>query len=53
MYYSHGLSLLIRVSLVLGRINLGERWPLLVSIAVILAVLFYMELLIRRTRSLR
>jgi hypothetical protein len=53
MYYSHGLSLLIRVSLVLGRINLAERWPVLVTIVIILAVLLYMELLIRRARGLR
>lgn len=53
MYYSHGLSPLIKVSMVLGGINLAERWPLLVTIAVILAVLLYMEPLIRRSRGLR
>jgi hypothetical protein len=53
MYYSHGLSPLIGVSLVLGRINLAERWPLFITIAVILAVLLYMELLVRRNRGLR
>ena len=46
-----GLSPLVGTSLVFIRINLAERWPLLITIAVILAVLLYMEVLIRRHRG--
>jgi hypothetical protein len=46
-----GSSPLVGTSLVLIRITLAERWPLLVTIAVILAVLLYMEVLIRRHRG--
>ncbi|UCD71055.1 MAG: hypothetical protein JSW70_08630, partial [Syntrophobacterales bacterium] len=50
-----GLSPLVGASLVFARAKLGERWPLLIAIAVITSVLFYMELLIRikRHQSLR
>ncbi len=46
-----GLSPLVGTSLVFIRITLAERWPLLITIAVILAVLLYMEVLIRRHRG--
>jgi len=46
-----GLSPLVGTSLVFIRITLAERWPLLVTIAVILTVLLYMEVLIRRNRG--
>ena len=46
-----GSSPLVGTSLVFIRITLGERWPLLVTMAVILAVLLYMEVLIRRHRG--
>jgi hypothetical protein len=45
-----GLSPLVGASLVFTRLKLAERWPLLITIAVILSVLLYMELLIRKYR---
>lgn len=48
-----GLSPLVGASLVYIRINLVQRWPLLITIAVILSVLLYMEILIRRHRKPR
>ncbi len=47
-----GLLPLAGVRGIFTRINLAERWPLLITIAVILGVLLYMELLVRRHRSL-
>ena len=47
-----GLSPLTGVSLIFAMISQTERWPALVTLAVILAVLLYMELLIRRKRGL-
>ena len=46
-----GSSPLVGTSLVFIRITLADRWPLVVTIAVILAVLLYMEVLIRRHRG--
>ncbi len=46
-----GLSPLVGLGLVLTKVNLAERWLLLIPIAVIISVLLYMELLIRRHRS--
>lgn len=48
-----GLLPLVGTSRVFTRVNLAERWPLLITIAVILSVLFYMEFLIRRYRRPR
>lgn len=48
-----GLLPLVGASRVFTRVNLAERWPLLITIAVILSVLLYMELLIRRYRRPR
>ena len=48
-----GLSPLVGVSLVLSSVNLGKRWPLLITIGVIMSVLLYMEILVRRHRGLR
>ncbi|ODS36570.1 MAG: hypothetical protein A7315_01820 [Candidatus Altiarchaeales archaeon WOR_SM1_79] len=48
-----GLSPLVGASRVFARVSLAERWPLLITIAVILSVLVYMELLIRRYRRPR
>jgi hypothetical protein len=48
-----GLSPLVGASMVLTRINLAEKWPLLITIAVIMSVLLYMELLIRRCRRVK
>jgi hypothetical protein len=48
-----GLLPLIGAGRVFMRVNLAERWPLLITIAVILSVLLYMELLIRRYRRPR
>ncbi len=48
-----GLLPLVGASFVFARVNLAERWPLLITIAVILSVLLYMELLIRRYRRPR
>ncbi|MFQ5816298.1 MAG: CFI-box-CTERM domain-containing protein [Candidatus Hydrothermarchaeaceae archaeon] len=48
-----GLLPLVGASLAFTRINLDERWPLLITIAVIISVLLYMELLIRRYRRPR
>jgi hypothetical protein len=45
-----GLSPLVGVGLVFTRTNLVEKWPFLITIAVILSVLLYMDLLIRRQR---
>jgi hypothetical protein len=45
-----GLSPLLGASVVFTRLKLAERWPLLITIAVILSVLLYMELLIRKYR---
>jgi hypothetical protein len=45
-----GLFPMVGASRVLTRLNLAERWPLLITIAVILSVLLYMELLIRKYR---
>lgn len=47
-----GLSTLLGAGLVFFRLNLAEKWPLLVTIAVILSVLLYMEFLIKRHRGL-
>ncbi len=46
-----GLSPLVGASLVFIRINLAQRWPLAITIAVILAVLLYMEILVGRNRG--
>ncbi len=45
-----GMSPLVGVSRVFTRGDFAERWPLLITIAVILSVLLYMELLIRKYR---
>jgi hypothetical protein len=47
-----GLSSLVGASLVFTRVNPGEKWPLLVTMGVIISVLLYMDLLIRRHRRL-
>jgi hypothetical protein len=47
-----GLLPLAGVRAIFTRINLAERWPLLITIAVIISVLLYMELLIRTHRGL-
>lgn len=47
-----GLLPLAGVRAIFTRINLTERWPLLITIAVIISVLLYMELLIRTHRGL-
>jgi hypothetical protein len=47
-----GLSPLVGASVVLGRANLGKKWPLLITMAVIISVLLYMEILVRRCRGL-
>ncbi|MCK5552885.1 MAG: hypothetical protein KAJ09_07060, partial [Deltaproteobacteria bacterium] len=47
-----GLSPLVGASVVLGRVNLGKKWPLLITMAVIISVLLYMEILVRRCRGL-
>jgi len=48
-----GLSPLVWMSLVFTGANLSQRWSLAITIAVIISVLLYMDLLIRRNRSLR
>jgi len=48
-----GLSPLVWTSRVFTRTNLSQKWPLAITIAVIVSVLLYMELLIRRNRSLK
>jgi hypothetical protein len=48
-----GLSPLVGLGMVFVRVNLAENWPLFITIAVIISVLLYMDLLIRRNRSLR
>jgi hypothetical protein len=48
-----GLSPLVGLSMVFVRVDLAEKWPLFITIAVIVSVLLYMDLLIRRNRSLR
>ena len=47
-----GLSPFIGASLVFVRLNLAEKWPLLVAIGMILSVLLYMELLVKKKRGL-
>jgi hypothetical protein len=47
-----GLSPLVGAGVVLGRVNLGKRWPLLITMAVIISVLIYMDILVRRYRDL-
>jgi hypothetical protein len=47
-----GLVPLVGVSAIFAKLDLAERWPLLITIAVILGVLLYMELLIRTHRGL-
>jgi hypothetical protein len=47
-----GLSPLVGAGVVLGRVNLGKRWPLLITMAVIISVLIYMDILVRRYRNL-
>ena len=42
-----GLSPLVGTSLIFTRINLAQKWPLLITIAIILAVLLSMEVLVR------
>jgi hypothetical protein len=39
--------------LIFSRTNLSQKWPLAITIAVIVSVLLYMDLLIRRNRSLK
>jgi len=46
------LSPLVGAALAINSVNLGEKWPLLITIGVILSALLYMDLLIRRQRSL-
>jgi len=46
-----GLSPLVGASFVFIRINLAQRWPLAITIAVILGVLLYMDVLVRRNRG--
>jgi hypothetical protein len=47
-----GLLPLVGASRVFTRVNFAERWPVLITIAVIISVLLYMHLLVRRHRSL-
>jgi hypothetical protein len=47
-----GLSPLVGLSVLFSWVDLPQRWPLLVTMAVIISVLLYMELLVRRQRSL-
>ncbi len=47
-----GLSPLVGLSMLFGWVDLAQRWSLLVTMAMIISVLFYMELLVRRQRSL-
>jgi hypothetical protein len=47
-----GLSPLVGLSVVFSWVDLPQRWPLLVTMAVIISVLAYMDLLVRRQRSL-
>ncbi|MFX1553972.1 MAG: CFI-box-CTERM domain-containing protein, partial [Promethearchaeota archaeon] len=46
-----GLSPLVGLSALFGWVDLPQRWPLLVTMAVIISVLTYMELLVRRQRG--
>lgn len=48
-----GLSPLVWTSRVFTRTNLSQKWPLAITIAVIVSVLLYMDLLIKRNRSLK
>jgi len=47
-----GLLPLVGLSMLFSWVDLPERWPLLVTMAVIISVLLYMEFLIRRHRHL-
>ncbi|MHC4891576.1 MAG: CFI-box-CTERM domain-containing protein [Planctomycetota bacterium] len=47
-----GLSPLVGLSILFSWVDLPQRWPLLITMAVIISVLLYMELLVRRQRSL-
>jgi hypothetical protein len=47
-----GLSPLVGLSMLFSWVDLPHRWPLLVTMAVIISVLLYMELLVRRQRGL-
>jgi hypothetical protein len=38
--------------LIFSRTNLGEKWPAVVTILVVVSVLLYMDLLVRRNRNL-
>lgn len=48
-----GVSPLLLTSLALTRTTLSHRWSLAITIAVIVSVLVYMELLVRRHRILK
>ena len=48
-----GLSPLVLTSMAFTRTNLSQKWPLAIAIAVIVSVLLYMDLLIRRNRNLK
>jgi hypothetical protein len=47
-----GLLPLVGLNMLFGWIDLPQRWPLLVTMAVIISVLLYMEILVRRQRGL-
>ena len=38
--------------LIFSRTNLGEKWPAVITIVVVVSVLLYMDLLVRRNRNL-
>jgi hypothetical protein len=46
-----GLSPLVGASLIFARVQMSERWPVFVTFGMILSVLLYMELLVRRHRG--
>lgn len=47
-----GLSPLVGLGMLFSWVNLPQRWPLLVTMAVIISVLAYMEFLVRKQRGL-